>query len=107
MAATIDRPPGEEADEIADALPGGAQQRQTKQADEYDGDDQGALHLLGVITFRIRAADAIRFIAPLNRVAVVIGEVGKNLQQAGGDQRQQGNPRIKMALLPRQGRCQQ
>ncbi len=31
-------------------LPGGAQQRQTKQADEYDGDDQGALHLLGVIT---------------------------------------------------------
>ncbi len=26
---------------------GGAQQRQTKQADEYDGDDQGALHLLG------------------------------------------------------------
>ncbi len=36
---------------------GGAQQRQTKQADEYDGDDQGALHLLGVITpFCIRAA---------------------------------------------------
>ncbi|STU84691.1 Uncharacterised protein [Klebsiella pneumoniae] len=24
--------------------------RQTKQADEYDGDDQSALHLLGVIT---------------------------------------------------------
>ncbi len=27
------------------------QQRQTKRADEYDGDDRGALHLLGVITF--------------------------------------------------------
>ncbi len=88
---------------------GGAQQRQTKQADEYDGDDQGALHLLGVITLSASAQrpDAIRFIAPLNRVAVVIGEVGKNLQQAGSDQRQQGNPGIKMALLPRQGRCQQ
>ncbi len=64
----------------------------------------------GVITLsasRAAALDAIRFIAPLNRVAVVIGEVGKNLQQAGSDQRQQGNPGIKMALLPRQGRCQQ
>lgn len=49
---------------------GGAQQRQTKQADEYDGDDQGALHLLGVITpFCIQAQrpDAIRFIAPQPR----------------------------------------
>jgi hypothetical protein len=60
-----------------------------------------ALHLLGNHPFlhRAAAADAVRFIAPLNRVAVVIGEVGKNLQQAGGDQRQQGNPGIKMALL--------
>ncbi len=37
---------------------GGAQQRQTKQADEYDGDDQGALHLLGVITLSASRAAA-------------------------------------------------
>ncbi len=49
------------------------------------------------------AADAIRFIA--NRVAVVIGEVGKNLQQAGGDQR--SNPRDQNGPAPEQGRCQQ
>ena len=95
---------------------GGAQQRQTKQTDQHDGDDQGALHLLGgnhPFLHPAQRPDAIRFITPLNRVAVVIGEVGKNLQQAGGDQRQQGNPGIKMALLPgkdgannNRGKCQ-
>ena len=106
----------EEADEIADALPGDAQQRQTKQTDQRDGDNQGALHLLGgnhPFLHPAQRPDAVRFIAPLDRVAVVIGEVGKNLQQAGGDQRQQGDPGIKMPLLPgkdgannNRGKCQ-
>ena len=93
----------QEADEIAGGLRRDRHQRQAGQANQHHGDNQRAFHLcLGNDPFLHPAQrpDAIGLVAAFHRIAIVVGEIGENLQQAGGNQCQRGDQRIKITLPP-------
>ncbi|MNN51882.1 hypothetical protein D3C81_1665440 [compost metagenome] len=94
-----------EANKIFHRLIRRHEQGDAGQANQPHRDHQRALHLLlgdNAFLHPPQWPNSVRFVAPLYCIAIVVRQVGQDLQQPGSNKCQQCNQRVEMPLPPGQ-----